>query len=90
MKGAHTESWRIRVGAYRILYVIDDGVRVVEVREVGHRKDIYDSLRPPRGGTISTGVLTRSTIDLAELQTGVVLFRLHTEHGLVLKRFLAE
>jgi len=42
------------------------------------------------GGTISTGVLTRSTIDLAELQTGVVLFRLHTEHGLVLKRFLAE
>jgi len=34
--------------------------------------------------------LTRTTIDLAELQTGVVLFRLHTEHGLVLKRFLAE
>lgn len=41
LKGAHSDSWRIRVGAYRILYVIDDGVRIVEVREVGHRKDIY-------------------------------------------------
>jgi mRNA-degrading endonuclease RelE of RelBE toxin-antitoxin system len=29
------------VGAYRILYVIDDGIRIVELREVGHRKDIY-------------------------------------------------
>jgi mRNA-degrading endonuclease RelE of RelBE toxin-antitoxin system len=29
------------VGAYRILYVIDDGIRIVEEREVGHRKDIY-------------------------------------------------
>jgi len=41
LKGVHSESWRIRVGAYRILYVIDDGIRIVEVREVGHRKDIY-------------------------------------------------
>lgn len=41
LKGAHSESWRIRVGAYRIIYVIDDGIRIVEVREVGHRKDIY-------------------------------------------------
>lgn len=41
LKGAHSESWRIRVGAYWIIYVIDDAVRIVEVREVGHRKDIY-------------------------------------------------
>lgn len=41
LKGVQAESWRIRVGAYRILYVIDDGIRIVEVREVGHRKDIY-------------------------------------------------
>ena len=41
LKGAHSESWRIRVGAYRILYIIDDGIRIVEVREAGHRKDIY-------------------------------------------------
>ena len=41
LKGAHSESWRIRVGAHRIIYIIDDGIRIVEVREVGHRKDIY-------------------------------------------------
>jgi mRNA interferase RelE/StbE len=41
LKGVRSESWRIRVGAYRILYVIDDGIRIVEVREVGHRKDVY-------------------------------------------------
>ncbi|MDQ2851517.1 MAG: hypothetical protein M3Y49_12425 [Actinomycetota bacterium] len=29
------------MGNYRIVYVIDDGVRVVDVRHVGHRKDIY-------------------------------------------------
>ena|GEM_PF-2165867 len=48
------------------------------------------SLRPPRAGTISTGVLTRSTIDLSELRTGVYLFQLHTERGPVAKRFLVE
>jgi mRNA interferase RelE/StbE len=36
------DIWRIRVGDYRVLYAIDDGIRVVEVRKVGHRKDIYD------------------------------------------------
>ncbi|MBK9276045.1 MAG: type II toxin-antitoxin system RelE/ParE family toxin [Flavobacteriales bacterium] len=41
LKGAYADAWRIRVGAYRILDVIDDGIRIVEVREVGHRKDIY-------------------------------------------------
>ena len=36
------DIWRIRIGDYRVLYAIDDGVRIVEVRKVGHRKDIYD------------------------------------------------
>jgi len=34
--------------------------------------------------------LTRTTIDLAELRTGVVLFQLHTERGPVVKRFFLE
>ena len=36
------DIWRIRIGDYRVLYAIEDGIRVVEVRKVGHRKDIYD------------------------------------------------
>jgi mRNA interferase RelE/StbE len=36
------ESWRIRVGDYRVVYSIEDEVRVVDVRKIGHRKDIYE------------------------------------------------
>lgn len=35
------EEYRGRHGVYRILYVIDDGVKVVEVTKVRHRKDVY-------------------------------------------------
>lgn len=34
--------WRIRIGDYRVVYSIDDMVRIVDVKKVGHRKDIYD------------------------------------------------
>ncbi len=34
--------YRIRVGDYRILYAIDDKVKIVDVRKVGHRKDVYE------------------------------------------------
>lgn len=30
------------VGRYRVIYEVDDVVRVVVVLDVGHRKDIYD------------------------------------------------
>ena len=32
---------RIRVGDYRIVYAIDDQLRVVRVAAIGHRRDIY-------------------------------------------------
>ncbi len=35
------DAWRIRVGDYRIIYVIFDDRRVVIVVVVGHRKDAY-------------------------------------------------
>ena len=35
------EAYRIRVGVFRVVYVIDDTVRVVTVTRVGHRKDVY-------------------------------------------------
>jgi len=35
-------GYRIRVGDYRIIYEIFDTVLVVEVIDLGHRKDIYD------------------------------------------------
>ena len=35
------EEYRGRQGAYRILYVIDDGIKIVQVIRVRHRKDVY-------------------------------------------------
>ena len=32
---------RIRVGDYRVVYAIDDQLRVVRVAAIGHRRDIY-------------------------------------------------
>jgi len=34
--------WRIRVNDYRIIYAIDDDIRIVNVRKIGHRKDVYN------------------------------------------------
>ena len=36
-----SETYRVRQGAYRVLYTIDDGVLVVEVVKVGNRRDVY-------------------------------------------------
>ena len=35
------EGYRLRVGDYRILYTIDDGVLLVVVVTLGHRRDAY-------------------------------------------------
>ncbi|WP_366180257.1 type II toxin-antitoxin system RelE/ParE family toxin [Actinomyces timonensis] len=34
-------EWRVRTGDYRIVYEIDDGVLVVLVLAVGHRREVY-------------------------------------------------
>jgi mRNA interferase RelE/StbE len=35
------ELWRVRVGDYRILYTIDDSIRIVDIHHVGNRREIY-------------------------------------------------
>lgn len=35
------EEYRARQGNYRILYVIEDAIRVVQVTKVGHRREVY-------------------------------------------------
>ena len=34
-------SHRLRIGSYRILYQIDDDLKLITIFAVGHRKDIY-------------------------------------------------
>ena len=42
LKGSKDNYWRIRIGDYRVLYSIDDVIRIVDVQKVGHRRDIYE------------------------------------------------
>jgi mRNA interferase RelE/StbE len=35
------ERYRVRQGAYRIVYSVDDERRFVEVVKIGHRRDVY-------------------------------------------------
>jgi mRNA interferase RelE/StbE len=36
------DGYRIRVGKYRIIYEVFDAVLLIEVIDLGHRKDIYE------------------------------------------------
>jgi mRNA interferase RelE/StbE len=40
LSGEH-DVWRVRVGAYRMVYEIDNRQRAVTVLRVAHRKDAY-------------------------------------------------
>jgi mRNA interferase RelE/StbE len=40
LKGGDYE-WRIRVGDYRIVYVIDDVAKTVDVTRIAHRREVY-------------------------------------------------
>ena len=43
LKG-YKNYWRVRYGDYRIIYSIEEVILLVDVYEIGHRKDIYDQL----------------------------------------------
>ncbi|NMF84792.1 type II toxin-antitoxin system RelE/ParE family toxin [Nodosilinea sp. P-1105] len=34
--------YKLRVGDYRVIYEIDNDIRVITIDQVGHRRDIYN------------------------------------------------
>jgi len=40
-KLAGRDDFRIRVGDYRIVYAVDDAVRLVLVARIAHRREVY-------------------------------------------------
>ncbi|MGH2460810.1 MAG: type II toxin-antitoxin system RelE family toxin [Chloroflexota bacterium] len=38
------DSYRVRVGDYRVVYAVDDAERQVVIARVGHRRDVYRRL----------------------------------------------
>ena len=41
LKGISEDLYRIRVGDYRIIYSIEDEIKIVDILKIGHRKEIY-------------------------------------------------
>ena len=41
LKGSRN-SWRIRIGDWRVLYQIDDEKKIVDISAIRHRSDAYD------------------------------------------------
>ncbi len=41
LKG-YKDQWRIRIGDWRVVYVIDDSAKFVSITRVAHRREAYD------------------------------------------------
>ncbi len=39
-----SDTYRIRVGDYRLVYAIDDAEKMVVIARIGHRRDVYRRL----------------------------------------------
>ena len=38
----YKDLWRIRVGDYRVVYIINDDRKMVTVTRIAHRRDVYE------------------------------------------------
>lgn len=38
----YKDQWRVRVGDWRVLYIVDDRARLVSVMRVAHRREVYE------------------------------------------------
>jgi mRNA interferase RelE/StbE len=38
----YKDLWRIRIGDYRVVYIIDDDRKTVSVTRIAHRRDVYE------------------------------------------------
>ncbi|MBK8051830.1 MAG: type II toxin-antitoxin system RelE/ParE family toxin [Saprospiraceae bacterium] len=41
IKATSESLWRIRHGNYRVLYHLENDIKIIDIRRIGHRKDIY-------------------------------------------------
>jgi len=41
LKG-YKDQWRIRVGDWRIVYLIDDTAKLVSITRIAHRREVYE------------------------------------------------
>ncbi len=41
LKG-YKDLWRVRVGDWRVVYIIDDARRLVSITRIAHRREVYE------------------------------------------------
>jgi mRNA interferase RelE/StbE len=41
LKG-YKDQWRVRVGDWRVVYIIDDTSKLVSVTRIAHRREVYE------------------------------------------------
>ena len=41
LKG-YKDHWRIRIGDWRVVYVLNDAAKMVSVTRIAHRSDVYE------------------------------------------------
>jgi mRNA interferase RelE/StbE len=41
LKG-YKDQWRVRVGDWRVLFIIDDTAKLVTITRVAHRREVYE------------------------------------------------
>jgi mRNA interferase RelE/StbE len=41
LKG-YKDQWRVRVGDWRVVYIVDDAARLVSITRIAHRRDVYE------------------------------------------------
>jgi mRNA interferase RelE/StbE len=37
----YKDQWRIRIGDWRVLYIVDDRAEVITITAVAHRREVY-------------------------------------------------
>lgn len=38
----YKDQWRIRVGDWRVVYIIDDAAKLVNITRIAHRREAYE------------------------------------------------
>ncbi|HEX4810040.1 MAG TPA: type II toxin-antitoxin system RelE/ParE family toxin [Bryobacteraceae bacterium] len=41
LKG-YKDQWRVRVGEWRVVYLIDDVAKLVSITRIAHRREVYE------------------------------------------------
>ncbi len=41
LKG-YKDQWRVRIGDWRVVYIIDDAAKMVSVTRIAHRREVYE------------------------------------------------